>query len=192
MNARQLSSLMWKLLGVILLSLSIDPAAGLATGREINLQNQQFSEDLVRQRVSTLIHRITENSRIRLKDGSYATPMPVLPSNDELREVKAYGDRAVTVLATYLDSSQGLEQHVAVRFLLEFHNDSALAALRAFAEKSKIGGIREEALAALTGFPPEKVKRIVERISKSDPDPEVRAYARRVFATFPVREEPQK
>ncbi len=192
MNGKQLSSLTWKLLGVILLFLSIDPATSLAKSREIDLQNQQFSEDLVKQRVSTLIHRIAENSQIRLKDGSYATPMPLLPSNDELREVKGYGDRAVTVLATYSDSSQGLEQHLAVRFLLEFHNDSALAALRAFAEKSKIGGIREEAVAALTGFPPEKVKRIVEHISTSDPDPEVRAYARRVFATFPVSDESQK
>jgi HEAT repeat protein len=118
--------------------------------------------------------------------------MPVLPSNDELQEVKVYGDRAVTVLATYVDSSEGLEQHLAIRFLLEFHNDPALAALRAFAERSKISGIREEAVAALTGFPTEKVKGIVEHISKSDPDPEVRSYARRILATFPVREGPQK
>ena len=192
MSPRRFSSLAWKFLRVIPLSLFINPAAILAGECGINLQNQQLSEDSVRQRISILIHRIIENSQIRLKDGSYATPMPVLPSIDELREVKGYGDLAVTVLATYLDSSQGLEQHLALRFLLEFHNDPALATLRAFAEKSKIAGIREEAVTGLTGFPTEKVKRIVERISNSDPNPEVRAYARRVFATFPVRGEPQK
>jgi len=161
-------------------------------GPNIYSQNPQLPGDLVRQRISAVIHRISESSQIMLKDGSYATPMPVLPSTDELREIKGYGDQAVAVLATYVDSSRGMEQHLAIRFLLECRDDQALAALQAFAEKSKIGGIREEAITGLRGFPIQKVKQIVESISSSDPDPEVRAFARRVLATFPVHKESQK
>lgn len=105
------------------------------------------------------------------------------------QEVKRYGDQAVKVLATYVNSTQGIEQHISLRFLLEFHSDLALTAVRALAEKSAFGGIRQEAITALKGFPPEKVKQIVEHISNNDPDPDVRAHARRIFATFPTSKE---
>jgi HEAT repeat protein len=111
--------------------------------------------------------------------------MPVVPSEDALTEVKPYGDKAVRVLATYLESRDALVQHVALRFLFEFHSDSALNAIQGFAENSRIPGIRQEAVGALLEFPTEKVKLAVERISNTDTNPEVRAYARRTFGRFP-------
>lgn len=145
-------------------------------------QDQQASENLVASRVSFLVRQTIEESKIRLKDGSYATVMPLLPSNDALQEVTRYGDRAVKVLATYVTSSHSLEQHVSLRFLLEFHDDSALDAVKGFADKSAFAIIRQEAVAGLTGFPSEKGKRYIEHICDTDSDPDVRAHACRAIA----------
>lgn len=145
---------------------------------------QEIPQDVVDRKIHRLIQDIIEHSRIRLSDGTYATPMPILASNDDIAKVKSYGSRAPKALQEYVNSTQGLEQHLALRFLTEFHDDSALIAIRAFAEKSAIPGIRQIATMALTGFPPEKVKPIIESISDKDPNPDVRAHARHVLATF--------
>lgn len=185
MDVRQFPFHPYKFLAVILAFLSIGPGMSLAASRDLALQEQEFPEAVVKARVPFLINRIIENSSVKLKDGSSATTMPVVPSNADLQEVKRFGDQAVKVLATYVNSTRAIEQHVSLRFLLEFHNDSALTALQLFAEKSTFAGIRQEAIAALIGFPRESVKQIVERISNSDPNPDVRAYARHVLLSFP-------
>src|SRR5260370_3941748 len=117
MSIRRFCFVAWKCLGVIPLSLFINPAAILGGESGINLQNQQLSEDSVRQRISILIHRITENSQIRLKDGSYAKPIPVLPCIDKLREVKGYDNRAVTYMDSFLQSHHGLLLHISLLIL---------------------------------------------------------------------------
>lgn len=185
MGAQQFTVHRWKALGLIFVSLWIDPGMNLAVSRDTGLPERQSSESLASQRVSFLIGRVIEGSAIKLKDGTSATTTPVLPSNADLQEVKGFGDQAVKALATYVNSTRAMEQHVSLRFLLEFHDDLALAALKAFAEESKFPGIRQEAIAALRGFPAEKVKPILERISKSDSNPDVRAYARHILASYP-------
>ena len=110
--------------------------------------------------------------------------MPVNPSNADLREVKGYGDSAVKVLAGYVDSTSVMDQHVAFRFLVGFQGDTAFEAISSFAEKSAFAGVRQEATADLGGFPEDKVKSILERISSSDSDPGVRAAAGRALLHF--------
>jgi hypothetical protein len=182
MNTQLLSLRYEKFLGFILVLLSVHPGPTTLPARGVT--QKQLSDNQVRGRISLLIRQTIQQSKTKLTDGSYATVMPVLPSNDALQEVRRYKEQAVRVLAHYLSSTQALEQHISLRFLFEFHDDSALAAVRAFAEKSTFAGIRQEAVAGLTGFPSEKVKPIVEQISTSDPDPDVRAYARRILASF--------
>jgi|SRR5208283_4904889 len=167
-----------KLAGLILVLFFVCPWLNYAAA-----QDQEASENLVATRIASLIRETIEGSKIRLKDGSSATVMPVLPSSDALQEVKRYGDRAVKVLAAYASSSQSLEQHVSLRFLLEFHDDAALDAVQGFAGKSAFAVIRQEAVAGLTGFPSEKGKRYIEHICNTDSDPDVRAHACRAVET---------
>jgi hypothetical protein len=184
MEAKQLSVHCWKFWELILVSLCIVPGMSLAASREISSPDSQVSGSLVSQRISFLINQIIKRSAIKLKDGSSATTMPVLPSSADLQEVKRFGDQAVKALAVYVNSTQAMEQYVSLRFLFEFQNDSALAAVQSFAEGSKFAGIRQEAVGGLTGFPWETVKPIIERISNRDPNPDVRACARHVLLTY--------
>ena len=173
-----------RFLQFLLVLLLVQPT-GSPADRSADWQEQRFAQALVRQRVSFLINRTIGASSIRLKDGSYATTMP-FPSNADIQEIKRFGDQAVGELAAYVNSTLPMEQHVSIRFLLEFHDDSALAAVRSFAGKSKFAGVRLEAVAGLAGFPRDKIKEIVERISNTDPDPEVRAEARHVLGLSPA------
>jgi hypothetical protein len=166
--------------------------ATFAKASRVGLKNQNAEAEAVKQRLATIMQQTIERARIQLKDGSYATTMPVLPSEQDSAEVKRYGHQAIEVLAAYVDSNQGLEQHLALRFLGEFTDDSALAAIRCFAEKSRLAGIRQIAVMALTGFAQDRVKPIIEQISKKDPEPEVRAAARRALATFRAHQESRK
>lgn len=184
MDIKYFCSRWYKFLGLILVLLSVASKPSIGGGSTLSFQHREPSEDEARLRISFLIQQTIKQSSTKLKDGSTATVMPVLPSNDDLKEVKRYGDQAVKVLATYLNSTQGMEQHVSLRFLLQFQDDSALSAVQAFAEKSKFAGVRQEAIAALTGFAPEKTKQIIERISNTDPDMNVRESARRALANF--------
>ena len=152
--------------------------------RQNGLQPGQPSETLIQQRISLLIHQTIQQSRINLKNGVYATVMPVKPSSADLREVKGYGDSAVKVLAGYVNSTSAMEQHVAFRFLADFPGDTAFEAINSFAERSAFGDVRQEATVDLAGFPEDKVKSILERISSSDSDPGVRAAAGRALLHF--------
>lgn len=174
-----------RFLQYLLVLLLVQPT-GSPADRSADWQEQRFAQALVRQRVSFLINRTIGASTIRLKDGSYATTMPVLPSDADIQEIKRFGDQAVGELAAYVNSTLPMEQYVSIRFLLEFHDDSALAAVRSFAGKSKFAGVRLQAVAGLAGFPRDKIKEIVERISNTDPDPEVRAQARHVLGPSPA------
>ncbi len=145
-------------------------------------QSAEPSEQVLAQRIASLIRRTVDQSRVRLEDGTYATVMPVLPSKDALLEVKRYGSRAVKTLASYVNSTDPMEQHLSIRFLLQFRDDIALTAIQGFAQKSAHAGIRQEAIAALVGFPSTKVRPIVQRISEADTDSHVRAYAHKVLA----------
>jgi hypothetical protein len=179
-------------IGVILSVAPLRSGPGrVASAHATASQEGAPSDDFVRGRVSVLIKKTIEQSRRRLADGSYATVMPILPSNEDSVEITRYGERAIKVLATYVSSDQSAEQHVALRFLLQFQNELAFGSVQAFAEKSTFAGIRQEAIGALQGFPPSKIRGIVERISIGDPSPEVRAYARRVFSNLPTNEDPR-
>jgi hypothetical protein len=112
--------------------------------------------------------------------------MPVLPSDEARREVRQDGSQAVKVLADCLNSTDGLEQHLSLRLFFEFRDDAGLRAFQAFAERSCLAGIRQEAIAGLMGFAAEKVRPIIERASRTDPDPDVRAHARRMLASLPA------
>lgn len=171
--------------GLFLALAYIRSGVGLAKSSSFNPQREQPSVDAIRHRVSFLIRRTIEKSKTKLSNNEYAIVMPVLPSEQDLHEVRGYGDQAVRILAGYATSTSSMEQHVSLRFLGQFQDELALEAVQGFAEKSAFPGIRQQGTVMLRGFPAKKAKPIVERISKADPDPDVRAHARHVLDGFP-------
>jgi hypothetical protein len=193
MDMRRTCPRLQKFFGRVLVLAFVIPGASFAWIRVIGSQTTQPSENQIRQRISLLIQRTIQQATIRLKDGTYATTMPVVPSSSDIQEVKGYGDRAVGVLANYVNSKSAMEQHVAFRFLVAFQGDPAFTAIKDYAERSAFGGVRQEATIDLGSFPDGKVRSILERISTIDPSPDVRASAGRTLAHLqPAQGQQQK
>lgn len=145
-------------------------------------QGTRASRDQVSERIHVLVRQTVESHTTTLKDGTLATTMPVNPSNSDMHEVLGYGVRAVEVLESYVNSKSATEQHVAFRFLTEFQGERAFDAIAAFAERSSFSGIRAEAAVDISNFPGPKSRALLERITSSDPSPDVRAAATRALA----------
>jgi len=173
-----------RLFGPVLVLVLAVLGANFACTSVAGSQTTQPSENQIRERVSILIHQAIRRATTQLKDGTYATTMPVVPSSEDIQEVKSYGNRAIEVLSGYVDSKSAMEQHVAFRFLLEFQGEPAFVAIKSFAERSAFGGVRQEATISLGSHPEGKVKSILKRIATSDPSPDVRAASGRALAHF--------
>ncbi len=131
----------------------------------------------VRSRISSIIQSTIKRSQFVTAEGTKATVMPLLPSNEEYSEVKKYGDISITALADYATSGSEWEQQVAMRLLGVFKNEHAFEAFQDYAKKSKFSFTRGLALRSLTGFPSEKVRPVLEQSAASDPAPEIRKLA---------------
>ncbi|MGA7915292.1 MAG: HEAT repeat domain-containing protein [Candidatus Acidiferrales bacterium] len=184
MHMRRMHLRLLKLLDFALVLGFFIPRVSFAWRCAINPQIARPSESIIGQRISFLIQQTIQRSTITLKNGSSATVMPVNPSDADLREVKSYGDAAVTVLAGYVTSTSAMEQHVAFRFLAELQGDLAFKTIEALAEKSSFAGVRQEATVDLAHFPEEKARPILVRISSNDPDSDVRAAAERTLKHY--------
>ncbi len=182
MKSARLGTFRGNYLIVALCFLVCFPAVGGTSRQYSKGDTERDVQASVRQRIMLIIQRTIARSRFKTSYGLPAVTMPILPSDEDLTEVKSHGRDAVRVLEEYLRSKEALDQNVALRFLGQFNDDFSLATLRGFAEKSKFAGIRQQALFGLRAYPSGKVKPIISGIEQNDPDPEVRATARRLLA----------
>ncbi len=101
MNGRQLSFLTWKLLGVILLSLSIDPAANLAGSHEINFP----SRSATRERGTDQLNSGGQGCSAGNIDASWAIENPPLEIERHTLRVTETGTSDTDFYARNLESS---------------------------------------------------------------------------------------
>src|SRR5260370_2097187 len=101
MKGRQLSFLPWKLLGVILLSLSIDPAANLAGSHEINFP----SRSATRERGTDQLNSGEQGCSAGNIDVSWAIENPPLEIERHTLRVTATGTSDTDFYARNLESS---------------------------------------------------------------------------------------
>jgi HEAT repeat protein len=103
------------------------------------------------------------------------------PTHDTFKQL---GKSAVPVLAAYLSSESPRAQELAMRFLAAIGGDRIVEPLRGFAKHSAFPSNRAEAVMFLVETPLSKALPIIEDVSKTDPDPDVRKTASELFRKY--------
>jgi HEAT repeat protein len=163
---------------VILLLLSAVVVA--SSGQETQM-TRPISEALARKRVSTLIRDI--NSRGHHEVDGLKIWTRSLPSDEELDEVRGYGEAAVPVLTDYLKSEDARERELAMRFLGQIGGSQIVEPLRMVLLSDTSPGVRQSALHWLTLAPWDLASPIIERSAAADVDQRVRDTAKDILAS---------
>ena len=144
-------------------------------------QQTAHTEAVARNRVSTLIRDI--NSRGHHEVDGFKFWTRSLPSNEELDEVRGYGEAAVPVLTDYLKSEDAHERELAMRFLGQIGGTQIVEPLRMVLLSDTSPGVRQSALRWLTLAPWDLASPIIERSAASDVDQRVRDAAKEILAS---------
>ena len=155
-----------------------------------NIGNEASTDETDLVRTSIVKQKIQAIMQATLKEGQFTTAggikatTRVPPSAERLDEVKQLGKSAVPVLAAYLSSESPRAQELAMRFLAAIGGDRIVEALRGFAKHSAFPSNRAEAVMFLVETPLSKALPIIEDVSKTDPDPDVRKTAFELFKKY--------
>jgi len=144
-------------------------------------QQSLHTETVVRERISTLIRDI--NSRGHHEVDGLKVWTRSLPSDEELDEVRGYGEAAVPVLTDYLKSEDARERELAMRFLGQLGGSQIVQPLRMVLLSDTSPGVRQSALRWLATAPWELASPIIERSATADVDQKVRDAAKEILAS---------
>lgn len=162
---------------VILLVLS---AVVVASSGQETQTIRPTSEASVRKRISTVIRDI--NTRGHHEVDGLKIWTRSLPSDEELNEVRGYGEAAVPVLTDYLKSEDARDRELAMRFLGQIGGSQIVEPLRMVLLSDNSPGVRQSALHWLTLAPWDLASPIIERSAASDVDQRVRDAAKEILA----------
>lgn len=142
-------------------------------------------ENLVRERIAVLMAYIIKKGEGVASDG-VAVWMPYLarPSNEDIEEIKRYGDDAVPILSEYLTAGGEREKSLAMRFLGVLGGSRIVEPLRKVILHETSPLLRELALRWLTTAPWEMVSPIIKEAMESDADPQVREAAKNILTSY--------
>src|SRR5262245_30571897 len=148
-----------------------------------------FDEGAIREGIATIIRATLKQGEGTTVEGyRFYTWIPA--SNEDVEEIKSYGDKAVWILEEYLFSDVGREGDLVLRILGRMGGSRILEPLKRVVEQSTSPWRRQEALRALTQAPWELASPIMRNAAETDRDPEVRAEARDLLIRYaPKREQ---
>jgi len=187
MNKRVSSSVLLRpqlgLLGLALCLAGFGAARGQTNNTTLSQTPPLVSEETIRERISTIIRETLKQGEGTTAEGyRFFTWVP--PSNENVEEIKSYGDEAVPILEKYLFSDIGREGDLVLRILARIGGSRILEPLKRVVEQSTSPWRREEALRALTQAPLELAFPIVRNAAETDRDPEVRAEAQNLLVGY--------
>lgn len=145
------------------------------------------SESVIRKRVAELMGYILKRAEVVTSDGKAMVQIVALPSNEDIEEVRRYGDAAVPILAEYLTSGDGRQKVLAMRFLGNLGGSRIVEPLRTVVQHDASPGIRDLALRWLSGAPWDLAAPIIREAAETDPDPGVREAAKEILAKYPPK-----
>lgn len=102
-------------------------------------------------------------------------------------EIRRYGDDAIPILAEYLNSGNGFEKYLAMRFLGLIGSSGVVEPLNRVALGDASSSFRLVALRWLTQAPWELASPIIRQAADNDPVPEVREAARELLIQYELR-----
>ena len=142
-----------------------------------------------RERVATIMRETlkrgegeTISEGVRIKTW---TNMPL--AEEDIEEIRAFGDNAAPILAGYLTSEDGREKQLAIRLLGLPGGRRIVEPLQTVVENDKQPGMRAMALMWLAEAPWELASPIIREAAESDGDPGVRKVARELLQEGPRR-----
>jgi hypothetical protein len=140
-------------------------------------------EGAIRERIATIIRETLKRAEGTTVEGySVFTWMP--PSNKDVEEIKAYGDKAVPILEEYTFSDVGREGYLALQLLGLLGGSRIVEPLKRVAEQSTSAANRQAALMWLTQTPWELAFPIIRNASEIDRDPKIREAARDLLVRY--------
>jgi len=114
--------------------------------------SQGFDKGAIRERIATIIRETLKQGDGTTVEGyRFYTWVPA--SNQDVEEIKSYGDKAVWILEEYLFSDVGREGDLVIRILGRMGGSRILEPLKRVVEQSTSPWRRQEALRALTQAP---------------------------------------
>jgi hypothetical protein len=140
-------------------------------------------EGAIRERIATIIRETLKRGEGTTVEG-YPFYTWVPPSNEDVAEIKSYGDKAVPILEEYLFSDVGREGDLVLRILGGMGGSRVVEPLKRVVEQSTSAWRREAALRSLTQAPWELAVLIMRNAAETDRDPEVRAEARDLLVRY--------
>jgi HEAT repeat protein len=143
-----------------------------------------LDESMVGKRIGEIMKAVVTRGEITLNEQVVIT-IRSLPSEEELDEVKRYGDAAVPVLAEYLTSEDGRFYHIALRFLGELGGGRIVGPLQRIILFDPSAGRREYALRWIGQAPWELAGPIIHQAAEADPDAGVRETAKDMLRNAP-------
>lgn len=147
-------------------------------------QEKSFAGDMeVRQRVADIINGAIKRSEFVLEDGTKISQR-ALPSDEEAQEVKQFGDKAVPILAEYLNSQNSAQKTLAMRLLGYIGSESIVKPLENVATKDPSPDVRILALTWLTQAPWEKAYPVIRKASEADRSKQVRRRASELLIQY--------
>jgi hypothetical protein len=148
----------------------------IATTSPQNL-TEASDKEAIRERISAIIRETVKQGEGTTVDGvKFTTRVP--PSDENVEEIKRFGDKAVPVLDEYFWSKDGFEGVLALRFLGLLGGGRIVEPLKRVVEKSDSPTLRELALLWLTQAPWDLAAPVIRNVAETDPDAKLRGVAR--------------
>lgn len=139
----------------------------------------------MRERVATIFRETLKQgeSAVAQNGGHRVTARTfVPPATEHVGEIQRYGDAAIPILAEYLNSDNGFEKYLAMRFLGSIGGSGVVEPLRKVALGKDSSSFRLAAVLWLTETPWELASPIIRQVAKTDASVEVRKKAEEVLA----------
>jgi hypothetical protein len=148
----------------------------IATTSPQNL-TEASDKEAMRERISAIIRETIKQGEGTTVDGvKFTTRVP--PSDENVEEIKRFGDKAVPVLEEYFWSKDGFDGVLALRFLGLLGGSRIVEPLKRVVEKSDSPTLRELALLWLTQAPWDLAAPVIRNVAETDPDAKLRGVAR--------------
>jgi hypothetical protein len=135
------------------------------------------SESVIRKRIASMMDYILKRAETVTPDG-IKVQIVARPSNEEIEEIKSYGDDAVPVLSEYLSAEDSRQKLLALRFLGILGGGRIIEPLEKVIRSDPSPSTRETALIWLAEAPWDLASPIIQQAAQNDPDAAVRQTAR--------------
>ena len=144
-----------------------------------------FDNRAMRERIATIFRETLKQgeSAVEQNGRRHVTARTfVPPSTEHVDEIRRYGDDAIPILAEYLNSDNGFEKYLAMRFLGSIGGSGVVEPLRKVALGKDSSSFRLVALLWLTETPWDVASPIIRQVAENDASVEVREKAKEILA----------